>query len=179
MAKASNKNTKTGSKPPAKSAPAPAQKPAKSGGIDLGKELLSWSVVPLLHQKNKGMIFAAATLAFAGLVWYASSLVYALVAIAVSLGASASFALPTTYRLSENGVEMRTAASSTVRKWLVFRKYYLAPDGVQLAYHQRNLRDRASRGLFFYFGDVDQQKVIKILDAHIEKPDIPADGAGK
>lgn len=169
VAKASGKKQVTSQKAPAKPAPKPTQgKPA----IDLGKELISWSIVPLLHQKRKGIIFGLSTLGFACLVWYASSLVYAVVAIVVSLGASASFALPTTYRLCENGVEMRNAASSTIRKWLVFKNYHLASDGVQLAYHQRNLRDKTSRGLFFYFGDVNQERVKGILADHIEKPDI-------
>ena len=168
MAKASGKKQETRPISQAKSASQPAKvKP----GMDMGKELITWSVVPLLHQKSKGVIFALSTLVFAGLVWYSSqSLSYALVAIAVSLGASASFAMPTTYRLFENGIEMRTAATSTVRKWLVFKNYHLVSDGVQLVYHQRSLRDRASRGLFMYFGDVDREKVKGIIADHIEKP---------
>lgn len=167
MAKASGKKQEIRPISQAKSASQPAKgKP----GMDMGKELITWSVVPLLHQKSKGVIFALSTLVFAGLVWYSSSLAYALVAIAVSLGASASFALPTTYHLFENGMEIRSAATSTVRKWLVFKNYHLVSDGVQLVYHQRSLRDRASRGLFMYFGDVDREKVKGIIADHIEKP---------
>lgn len=167
MAKASGKKPEKETKPQAK----PASRPEKSKfALDMGKELITWSAVPLLQQKRKGIIFAVSTLLFAGLVWYSSSLVYAVVAIVVSLGASASFALPTTYRLSENGIEMRSPSTATVRKWLVFKNYHLASDGVQLVYHQRSLRDRASRGIFMYFGDVDQEKVKLIIADHIEKP---------
>lgn len=137
--------------------------------VDLGEEFLKWSVVPVMHQRRKGLIFAAATLAFAALVWYAAGLVYAVVAIAISLGASASFMLPTTYRLCENGIEMSSATTSTIRKWAVFRKYYEAEDGVLLAYYPRSVREKVARGLFFYFGDMDSAKVLRVLADCIEE----------
>lgn len=132
--------------------------------IDLGNELLKWSVIPFMHQRRKAVIFTAATLAFAALVWYAAGLVYAIVAIAISLGASASFMLPTTYRLCEHGIEMSSATTSTIRKWAVFRKYYPAEDGVLLAYYPRSVREKVARGLFFYFGDMDSARVLRVLD---------------
>lgn len=137
--------------------------------MDLGDELLKWSVIPLLHQQKKGIIFGVSTLAFAALVWYAAGLVYSVVAVAISLGASSSFVLPTTYRLCENGVEIRTAASSTIRKWAVFRKYYSAEDGVLLAYYQRSVREKVARGLFLYFGEMDSRQITDILDDRIDQ----------
>ncbi|MGI6358951.1 MAG: hypothetical protein ACOX2K_09720 [Bacillota bacterium] len=165
MAKTSNKKPEDKRTPEAKPSPAKARPT-----IDLGAELFSWSLIPFQHQKKRGAIFLIATFAFAGLVWWASSLVYALVALAISFGASASFIFPTTYRLCENGVEIRNLANTTTRKWSMFQKYYVVDDGFLLAYYPRRKREKGARGLFFYFGDIDRERVINILDSNIDQP---------
>ncbi len=158
-------------KPEIKQAPEKKPSAAKAKpSLDLGAELFSWTLIPIQYQQKRGIIFLAATFAFAGLVWWSSSLVYAVVALVISIGASASFVFPTTYRLCEYGVEVRNMGNRTSRKWAMFQKYFLADDGFLLAYYPRRKKEKTARGLFFYFGDVDRERVLAILDSHIDQP---------
>ncbi len=137
--------------------------PATSGKED-GNVLLSWTVRPYRQEKGKLAIVIISTLAFCGLVWYAFDLFSAIFALLVCFGAFSSFLLPTDYRITEEGIRTKNGFNSAVYyRWSAFSSYHFYPDGVQLMYQQRHLRERIRKGQFIYFGEADAERIKEII----------------
>lgn len=131
---------------------------------DKGKVLLSWRAQPYAEEKMKTVILIVSTLLFGRLVWYAFDIYAGILAVMVSLGAFSSFLLPSSYVLYENGLEVKANVNNPVfRRWIAFTSYHIFPDGVQMMFGKRRVRDRLMKGILVYFGDADADLVKQII----------------
>lgn len=147
-------------------------KPERAKGqtpVDQGKILMTWEARPYLMEKRKTAILLISTLLFSALVWYAFDLFTGILAGAISIGAFSSFLFPSQYQLSERGLQVKTGINAPVfRRWISFKDYRVFPDGVNLNYHKRQLRERLLKAQFVYFGEADAEAIKKIIIEHMD-----------
>lgn len=139
--------------------------------VDRGKILMSWEVRPYLMEKRKTAILLISTLLFSALVWYAFDFDWlaGLLTIAISIGSFSSFLFPSQYQLSETGLQVKTGINAPVfRRWIAFKDYRVFPDGVNLNYHKRQLRERILKAQFVYFGEADAEAIKQIIIEHMD-----------
>lgn len=163
MAKQSAKNTNSKAK---------QGKPTTTSGKakeDQGKVLLSWKVRPYLLEKRKTAILVVSILSFSALVWYAFDLFTGALAVAICLGAFASFLLPSDYQLSEKGLQVKNGINAPVfRKWTAFKDYRVFTDGINLIYHPRQIRERLLKAQFVYYGEADATAIKQIITERMD-----------
>lgn len=100
-----------------------------------------------------------------------------LVAVVATVSPLAPYLFPSTYRLSPEGVEVRTLFSSGVRPWDRFVGYTVYPDGVLLAYPRHNLRQRILKGVFLFFGEEDPRPILAYIEERLPAKGFFAPGA--
>ncbi len=164
MAKTSGKQKTDAKAKQDKSQGAKAQAP-----VDHGEVLLSWEARPYLMEKRKTAILLISTLLFSFLVWYAFDLFTGILAFAISISAFASFLFPSRYQLTEKGLQVKQGINAPVfRKWTAFKDYRIFPDGVNLNYHKRQVRERILKSQFVYFGEADAEAIKQIIIEHMD-----------
>ncbi|HBK85443.1 MAG TPA: hypothetical protein DDZ53_05370 [Firmicutes bacterium] len=137
--------------------------------VDHGEVLLSWKVRPYLLEKRKAAILVISTLLFSALVWYAFDLSAGLLTLVICLGAFASFLLPSDYQLTEKGLRVKSGINAPVfRKWRAFKDYRVFPDGINLIYHPRQIRERLLKAQFVYYGDADASAIQKLITERMD-----------
>lgn len=169
MAKSSKK------KPAAKKPDSPVGKPqVKQGSAPAvqGKILLSWRVHPLMQQKRKGLILTLSSLGFLALIASSYEFAYVVVSAVMIIGAFGSFVLPSNYILTDQGIRFQNGMNNLERKWSAFGRYQVYPDGIQLLYKGKGLRERVLRGIFVYYGD-QPDKVKEIIKEQMTPKEEP------
>lgn len=123
-----------------------SEPPAARAGAD---GVLEWTVWPARESRLLSAAVALAILALSALVvlsyqsvWYGVMLLVALVA------ATASHYLPTTYRLDDEGVALRTPITTVCRPWSAFAAYFSDTGGLFLSPGSRLTWLTQRRGLY-------------------------------
>ena len=123
-----------------------SEPPAARAGAD---GVLEWTVWPARESRLLSVAVALAILALSALVvlsyqsvWYGAMLLVAL------LAATASHYLPTTYRLDDEGVALRTPVTTVCRPWSAFAAYFSDIGGMALSPGIRLTGLTQRRGLY-------------------------------
>ncbi len=94
--------------------------------------------------------------------------IFAVLALLVMFGMTATLYLPVSYRLDEEGVAVFFLGTRTFRKWSHYRNYYLHRDGVFLTSMPMPSRLDPFRGHFLRY-DGDKNIVIEYVKAHVKR----------
>lgn len=110
---------------------------------------MEWTVWPARDSRPLSTVVALLVLLLSALVvlsyqsvWYGAMLLAAL------LAATASHYLPTTYRLDDEAVRLRTPLTTTSRPWTAFAAYFTDGSGVFLSPSSRLSWLAQRRGLY-------------------------------
>jgi len=80
------------------------------------------------------------------------------------------FLLPTTYRLSTEGVSSRTLWIRRHKPWSFCRSYWVDAHGVLLSPFPGRSRLESHRGLYLRFAGADRQAVVRFVQSKINRP---------
>lgn len=91
---------------------------------------------------------------------------FGLLAFVVMLVSLAKFYFPTHYRLSENGVTVRTTTQTLTKNWSAYRSFYPDKNGILLSPFAEPSRLENFRGLFIMFNG-NKEQVTEFVKSHI------------
>jgi hypothetical protein len=99
--------------------------------------------------------------------WYVPVLL-----LLISMGALSAYFFPIRYTLSDQRVKMTNFLAREDKGWDDFWTYHVYPDGVQLAFDQRNLRGRVRGGVMLYYDDqpAHRDRIMEIVTSHLQSP---------
>ena len=104
-------------------------------------ELIEWTSHPV---KRRPLVSALATMFLtlvAAVVFFATdSLGFALLALVVLFASLARFYFPTTYRLSDRGITVKTVTQTLRKNWSLYRSFYVDKNGILLSTFTRPSR---------------------------------------
>lgn len=88
-------------------------------------------------------------------------------AVVILLVGVAPFWLPTTYVLTDVGVEERRALRTKTRDWKHMRRYQVGPGAALVSPFARPSWMDRYRGLIMYLDGADREQVERILEEHV------------
>ena len=142
-----------------------SQQPELSEG-DEGA-LLEWRSHPV---KRRPLVSVLATLFLtlvAAVVFFATeSLGFALLALVVLFASLARFYFPTSYRLSDRRITIKSATQTLHKDWSLYRSCYVDKNGILLSPYTRPTRLENFRGLFLLFAD-NREEVTAFVRARL------------
>jgi hypothetical protein len=132
-----------------------------------GARELSWSAWPARERPLAAVVLVAAAVVLGMLVRRGThDTVLAIAAPLFILLSVSSWLLPTTYRLSDEGVEVRSLGVARLRPWSEMRRMTVDGTGVFLSpFEQRNWLE-AYRGVRLLFGG-NRDQVVAFVEAKL------------
>lgn len=138
-------------------------------------QVLEWRVHPLTESfwRSVLLVFIIACALYGVWAWtnYPGLVLIGAVFLLVSM---APYLLPTTYRMSSEGIEIRFLGVRTFREWEQFRNFYPHDVGVHLSTFSRPSGLDAFRGSFIRFAPDNREAVLRFLNAHIKREKVPS-----
>jgi len=132
-----------------------------------GTDLLKWTVTPFRQEKKKGIIFALSCLAFLALLYILyREIIWVVLAVAVLVGAYSSHIFPSHYRLTTEGVAIKSLFHGTFKTWSQYTNIRKHPDGVFLVH---GIGKKSKLGQFIYFGDRTPAEVVAVVEKYIDR----------
>ena len=102
----------------------------------------------------------------ATLIAFQSLFLTGLAAVILTLGIS-SFLLPTTYSLSEWGVEAKGMVRKRARGWSELRRYEIGKEAVLVSPFAKKTRLDRYRGMVLLLGNADRDQVVRMLELNL------------
>lgn len=129
---------------------------------------LRWTAHPARRRPQDVFLIAAVVLVSAWTVLVTlGSPWLAVVAAAILVGSVASFLLPTTYLLDDDGVEERTLWGRKRRAWADLRRLQVGPGAALVSpFPRKSWLDR-QRGVLLYLDGADRERVVSVLRERI------------
>lgn len=157
--------------------PKKADVPSVVNDIDEG-QVLAWSVHPL---RRKPLVALLVTI-FIFLVAVAAymttdSKAFGTLALVVMFASLAKFYMPTSYRLDDQRIMVKTVTQTLYKNWSQYRSCYPDKNGVLLSPFAEPSRMENFRGLFLIFND-NKDEVVSFVKAHIGKPNLDSNTEG-
>lgn len=147
-------------------APAPDKRDEKQVDPE-GKVLLQWTVSPFQREARKAKIFTISVLAFLLLLFALyREILWVLFAAVLIIGSFNSFLFPSHYRLTTNGVGIKTGLNQTFKTWADYGRVKHFPDGVFLGL---KVGKKSRYGHFLYFGDNNSENILAIVEKHMSR----------
>ncbi|MBM4036674.1 MAG: hypothetical protein FJ291_33485 [Planctomycetes bacterium] len=130
-------------------------------------ERLQWRSHPVVDDYPRSLLLVAAVIAVCVGVWISfDSAGYAALAAAVLAGSLARYFVPTHYELDSDGVSVRFLGHLRRVGWGDVRRFFVAPEGVQLSPFEKPSRLEAFRGTFLRFaGNGDE--VVRLVEGQV------------
>lgn len=132
-------------------------------------EVLEWSSHPV---KRKPILSVGVTLIALLIVYMVydtmESVWFGLLALTVMYLSLAKFYFPTHYRLSEQGVQIKTTTQTIKKHWKEYRSAYPDKNGILLSPFPEPSRLENFRGLFLIFNN-NRDVVVEFVNRHIAK----------
>ena len=139
---------------------------------------MSWVSLPVQHAPRKGLVLALVVAATAAAVFLATrSPGWTLLSVILLLAGVHDFLLPTTYRLSDEGVSSRILWYRRHKPWSSCRSYWVDAHGVLLSPFPRRSRLESHRGLYLRFAGADRQAVVRFVQSKVNPPTPVQSGA--
>jgi hypothetical protein len=135
---------------------------------------LTWRCHPARRQPVKAaVVLAFHVLVCALLAAYTASWPFALILTLVLLLSLSAFFFPTVYRLSREGVRVKTLVTSFERPWSTYRSHWPDRNGVLLSPFPRRSRLENFRGLFVRY-DGNGDVVLAFVRQFVPEPETDA-----
>ncbi len=132
---------------------------------------MSWVSLPVQHAPGKGLVLVLVVAATAAAVFLGTgSPGWALLSVILLLAGVHDFLLPTSYRLSEEGVSSRILWYRRHKPWSSCRSYWVDAHGVLLSPFPERSRLESHRGLYLRFAGADRQAVVRFVQGKINCP---------
>jgi uncharacterized protein YeaC (DUF1315 family) len=130
----------------------------------VGEKLFGYRVYPPTIRRNTFIQLMVGNVLFLALAQYSfGSWIMTMIAAVILLGALSNFLLPSSYEFTTEGVHYQNGLNNIFRKWGAFDKVGKFPDGVQLRYNQRYLREKILQGIFVYYPPRDEELKAKVV----------------
>jgi hypothetical protein len=131
-------------------------------------EELEWVLHPVLHQHRKTALLAA-VVALAALAIYFNtrSVTWGAVGALILLLGVHDYLLPTRFRLTVEGVEVRFFFFSRRRTWAQLKSFYADHNGVLLSPFARPSRLDTFRGIYVRFAD-NRERIMAYVKSRME-----------
>lgn len=128
---------------------------------------LSWTVHPLWDHGVRTVLLAAVLILVLALVRLTyPEPIWTILAAVVLFASLARYFFPTTYRLTQEGVEMTFLGMKRLRPWSEIRSYYPGPTGLLLSPFPKPHRLENFRGHYLLFGS-HREEVTEFVRAHV------------
>ncbi len=128
---------------------------------------LEWTCHPV---KRKPLVSAAVTVLIlvvgAAVLYIMQSLLFAVFSMVVMFAALAKFFFPTSYRLSDRRIMIKTTTQTLYKDWVIYRSCYADRNGVLLSPFAEPSRLENFRGLYIMFNN-NRDEVIAFTKARI------------
>ena len=142
--------------------------------VDEG-ETLEWTCHPMKRRPlTTILVMLFVMVVGAGVYSWTESRVFAVFALVVLLASLARFFFPTSYRLSDRRITIKTVTQTLHKDWEVYRTSYPDKNGILLSPFVQPSRLENFRGLYLLFNnnrDEVGEFVNQRLGRKIEKPD--------
>lgn len=130
--------------------------------------LAQWTAHPAKSRPKDVALMAAVIFLTAGAVMMSlESGFLTVLAVVILLVGVAPFWLPTTYVLTDVGVEERRALRTKTRDWKHMRRYQVGPGAALVSPFARPSWMDRYRGLIMYLDGADREQVERILEEHV------------
>ncbi len=93
-------------------------------------------------------------------------------AVLILLGSLAPFYFPTSYRMTEDGISIRTATGSREKTWGLYRRYEADRYGVLLSPFDTPSRLDRFHGLNLRFDTLDRERVLDFIRQRFDRNDL-------
>jgi len=134
------------------------------------KVYASWSYYPMRKQPRKAVLLAAFLVAVWALAYIWFQLWGLFMAVLFTVGPLSGYILPSKYKLTGRGVEVKNLIHHQRFKWDKFVGYRDYPDAMQLYFDPRDLRGRLLKGVLMFY-DGNRTEVRDIVEEHVESPE--------
>ncbi|UCC44186.1 MAG: hypothetical protein JSU65_13910 [Candidatus Zixiibacteriota bacterium] len=135
--------------------------------VDEG-EVLEWTTHPVKKRPVVALLVSLFIALVVVVVYYSTgTLLFALLGLVVLVASVARFYFPTTYRLSDCGVAVKTVTQTIKKDWLVYRSCYPDKNGILLSPFVQPSRLENFRGIYLIFED-NRDEVVEFVRKRIE-----------
>lgn len=143
-------------------------KPVDTDDHDEG-EVLQWTTHPVRRNRLKAVVVTLFITLVAVITWYATDTFgFGLLALVVLFASIARYYFPTTYRLSDRRIRIKTITQTIYKEWSVYRSYYPDKSGILLSPFLEPSRLENFRGIYLIFSD-NREEVIDFIKARINR----------
>ena len=135
---------------------------------DSDKVLLQWRCHPLRRKPWVSIKVSIFVILVGVLVYYATdnSKAFATLALVVMFASLAKFYFPTSYKLTERNVIVKTTTQTLTKDWSIYRSFHPDKNGILLSTFARPTRLENFRGLYLMFSE-NRNEVIEIVKDRI------------
>ena len=135
--------------------------------------VLEWRCHPVTRRPSVSIAVSLFVIVVAMAVSYSTdSRVFTVLALVVMLGSLAKFYFPTSYKLTDETVAVKTTTTTITKSWSQYRSFYPDKNGVLLSPFAQPSRLENFRGLYLMFAD-NRDEVIAFVRAHIGRTSQP------
>ena len=135
---------------------------------DSGKTL-EWVCHPAKKNTRTTVLVTVFLFVVIAAVYYATASVwFGILAVVILFGSLASFYFPTKYKLTEDGIFVKTTAQTLKKKWSQYRSYYPDKNGVLLSPFVRPSRMENFRGIYLKFW-YNKDEVVAFVKEQMDK----------
>lgn len=125
---------------------------------------MEWTVYPYKQDKKKTILAIILIILILVFIYFTlGGLFWALLAGLLLIGSVSSYFLPTSFRVTNDGLTVKTKGRESEFEWDYFKRYHIFDDGIALSPYKEPSRLDNYRGVFLRFGDADPEKIKELV----------------
>ena len=129
--------------------------------------MLEWRCHPVTRRPSVSIAVSVFVIVVAVAVSYSTdSRLFTVLALVIMLGSLAKFYFPTSYKLTDKTVAVKTTTTTITKEWSQYRSFYPDKNGVLLSPFAEPSRLENFRGIYLMFAE-NRDEVIAFVKAHI------------
>ena len=130
--------------------------------------VLKWRCHPVTRRPWVSVAVTVFVALVVVLVYYGTehSKAFATLAMVVMFASLAKFFFPTSYKLTDKKIFIKTTTQTLVKEWSIYRSFHPDKNGILLSPFARPTRLENFRGLYLMFSE-NRDEVISFVKAHI------------
>ncbi len=134
-------------------------------------ETLEWTCHPVKRNPLVSLLVSLFLVAVIVIVYYiTASRLFGILAALIMFASLAKFYFPTTYRMTPEGITIKTTTQTLHKPWSTYRSYYPDKNGVLLSPFLQPSRLENFRGLYVMFAG-NREEVLSYIKAHLPTPE--------
>ncbi|MEW5993312.1 MAG: hypothetical protein AB1744_02820 [Candidatus Zixiibacteriota bacterium] len=147
----------------------------KGGAPGTPAPALEWTCHPVKRRPWVSVLVSMFIIVVVVVVYYTTmSKAFAVLAMVIMLASLAKFYFPTGYRLTPDGITVKTTTQTLHKQWSLYRSCYPDKNGILLSPFARPSRLESFRGIYVMFSG-NRDEVTAYVEEHIGKS---SNGAG-